>query len=51
MRKVTTFILVVKMPDDTTEEFIVYEEYEIGTRFNGGEIVDIRSVSRKFDLD
>lgn len=51
MREVPTYILVVKMPDDTQEEFIVYEPYEIGTRFKGGEIVDIRKITRKVDLD
>ena len=51
MKEVPTYILVVKMPDDSVEEFIVYDEYEIGSRFKGGEIVDIRSITRKFDLD
>lgn len=51
MKQVPTYILVVKMPDDTQEEFIVYDEYEIGAYFKGGKITDIRKITRKFDLE
>ena len=51
MKKVITYMITIKFEDGSEEEIIVYEPYEIGQRFRGGEIIACHSLKRTFDLD
>jgi len=42
------FIVVVEMPDGTQQEFISFEEVEIGAFFKGGKVLDCRNLKKKF---
>ena len=51
MKKVITYMITIKFEDGSEEEIIVYEPYEIGQRFRGGEVISCHQLKRTFDLD
>ena len=42
------YIVVCEMPDGTQQEFISFEEVEIGASFKGGKVLDCRKLKKKF---
>ena len=48
MKEKDKYIVVVKMPDDSQQEFICGDIHEVGSGFKGGIVTDCRKCTKKY---